>query len=124
MSDSPSTARTVEATYETQAPETVEITDDQPKIKHDVFFKAEVLQKKDDSMITVDLFATYKGFNLGKTKVSNWSKNKKNIIQAPSDIQKKKLFKICPSVKYQALYKELYAQFTEGRSKGYHVDFN
>ena len=119
----------METTYETQAPETVEITDDQPKIKqrrikHDVYFKAEVLQKKDDNMTTADLFATYKSFNLGKTKISNWSKNRGNIIKAPSDIQKKKLFKICPSVKYQALYKELYAQFTEGRSKGYHVDFN
>ena len=120
---------TVDTTYEPQAPKTVEITDDQPKIKqrrikHDVFLKAEALQKKDDGMATANLLATYKSFNLGKTKVSNWSKNKENIIKVPSDIQKKKLFKICPSVKYQALYKELYAQFTEGRSKGYHVDFN
>ena len=34
------------------------------------------------------------------------------------------MFKIRPSIKCQVLYKELYAQFTEARSKGYHVDFN
>ena len=119
-SDSPSTSATVDSTCEAQAPpETIEITDDQPKIKrrrirHDVLFKAEVLQKKDDGM----------SFNLDKTKVSKWSKHKENIIKAASDIHKKKLFKIRPSVKYQSLYKELYAQFTETRSKGYHVDFN
>ena len=68
-SDSPSTSTTVDTTYEAQAPKTVEITDDQPKInririKHHVLFKAKVLQKKDDSMATADLLATYKSFNL------------------------------------------------------------
>ena len=75
-------------------------------------------------MTTADLLATYKSFNLDKTKVSKWSKNKDNIIKAACDIRKKKLFKIHLYVKYQALYKEMYAQFTEARSKGYHVDFN
>ena len=130
MSDSPSTSATVDSTCKAQAPpETIEITDNQPKIKqrrirHDVLFKAEVLQKKDDGMTTADLLVMCKSFNLDKTKVSKWSKHKENIIKAASDIHKKKLFKICPSVKYQSLYKELYAQFTKARSKGYHVDFN
>ena len=59
-SDSPSTSATVDSRCEAQAPsETIEITDDQPKIKrrrirHDVLFKAEVLQKKDDGMTTAD----------------------------------------------------------------------
>ena len=75
-------------------------------------------------MTTVDLLVMYKSFNLDKTKVSKWSKHKENIIMAASDIHKRKLFKIRSSVKYQSLYKELYAQFTEARSKGYHVDFN
>ena len=129
-SDSPSTSTTVDSTCEAEAPpETIEITDDQPKIKqrrirHDVLFKAEVLQKKDGGMTTADLLVMYKSFNLDKTKVSKWSKHKENIIKAASDIHKKKFFKIRPSVKYQCLYKELYAQFTEARSKGYDVDFN
>ena len=89
-SDSTSTSATVDTTYEPQAPKTVEITDDQPKIKrrrikHDFLFKAEVLQKKGDGMTTGDLLATYKSFNLDKTKVSTWSKNKENI-KAASDI--------------------------------------
>ena len=123
-SDSPSTSATVDSTCEAQAPpETIEITDDQPKIKrrrirHDVLFKAEVLQKKDDGMTAADLLVMYKSFNLDKTKVLKWSKHKENIIKAASDIHKKKLFKIHLSVKYQSLYKELYAQFTEARSKG------
>ena len=33
------------------------------------------------------------------------------------------MFKIRPSIKYQALYKDLYAQYTGARSKGFHVDF-
>ena len=86
MRDSSSTARTVDTTYETQAPETVEITDDQPKIKrrrikHDVLFKAELLQKKDDGMTTTDLLVTYKSFNLDKAKVSNWLKKKKTSLK-------------------------------------------
>ena len=89
-SDSRSISTTVDNIYETQAPEAVEITDDQPKIKrrrikHDFLFKAEVLQKKGDGMTTGDLLATYKSFNLDKTKVSTWSKNKENI-KAASDI--------------------------------------
>ena len=97
-SDSPSTYTTVGTTYEAQAPETVGITDDRPKmkrrrIKHDVLFKAEVLQKKDDGMTTADFLTTYRSFNLDKKKVSKWSKNKENTIKAASDIQKKKLFK-------------------------------
>ena len=75
-------------------------------------------------MTTANQLATYKSFTLNKTKVSKWSKNKENLIKVASDSQKKKLFKIRPSIKYQTLYKELYAQFTEARSKGYHVDFN
>ena len=107
-SDSASTSATVDSTCEAQAPP--EIIDDQPMIKrrrtrHNVLFKAEVLQKKDDGMTTADLLVMYKSFNLGKTKVSKWSKHKENIIKAASDIHKKKLFKIRPSVKYQSLYK-------------------
>ena len=74
-------------------------------------------------MTTADLLAAHKSFNLDKTKVSKWSKNKENIIMVASDIQKKKMFKIRPSIKYQALYKDLYAQYTGARSKGFHVDF-
>ena len=72
--DSPSTSTTVDITCEAQAPETVGITDDQPKInrrriKHDVLFKAEVLRKKDDGMTTADLLATYNCFNFDKTNL-------------------------------------------------------
>lgn len=108
--------------------QTVEITDDRSKIKrrrikHDVLFKTKVLQKKDSVMTTAHLLVAHKSFNLDKTKVSKWSKNKENIIMVASDIQKKKMFKIRPSIKYQALYKDLYAQYTGARSKGFHVDF-
>ena len=128
-SDSPSTSTTVDTAYKAQACETVEITDDQPKIKrrrinHDVLFKAEVLQKKDDGMTTADLLSTYKSFNLNKTKVSNGPKIKKISLRLLLIFRKRSFFKIRPSVKYQALYKELYAQFMEARSKGYHVEFN
>ena len=72
--------------------QTVETTDDRPKIKrrrikYDVLFKTKVLQKKDSVMTTADLLAAHKGFNLDKTKVSKWSKNKENIIMVASDIQ-------------------------------------
>ena len=105
-SDSPSTSATADSICEAQAPpETIEITDDQPKIKqrcirHDVLSKAEVLQKKDDGMTTANMLVMYRSFNLDKTKVSKWSKHKENIIKAASDIHKKKLFKIRPSIKY------------------------
>lgn len=38
-------------------------------------------------MTTADLLAAHKSFNLDKTKVSKWSKNKENIIMVASDIQ-------------------------------------
>ena len=83
-SDSPSTSTTVDTTNEVQAPEAVEITDNQPKIKqrrikHDVPFKVEVLQKKDNGMTTTDLLATYKSFNFDKTKVPKHSE--KEFVQ-------------------------------------------
>ena len=38
-------------------------------------------------MTTADLLAAHKSFNLDKTNVSKWSKNKENIIMVASDIQ-------------------------------------
>ena len=66
----------------------------------------------------------YKSFNLDKTKVSKWMKNKNSIIQAASEQQKKKLFKIRPGTKYQSLFRDLLGKFKDARSKGRHVDFN
>ena len=66
----------------------------------------------------------YKSFNLDKTKVSKWMKNKNSIIQAASEQQKKKLFMIRPGTKYQSLFRDLLGKFKDARSKGRHVDFN
>ena len=77
---------------------TIDLTAEEPKIKrrrikHDALFRAEVIQKKEEGATAAELINIYKSFNLDKTKVSKWMKNKNSIIQAASE-QQKKLFKI------------------------------
>ena len=84
----------------------------------------EMIQKKEESATTAELINICKSFNLDKTKVSRWMKNKNRIIQAASEQQKKKLFKIQPGTKYQSLFRDLLGKFKNARSKGHHVDFN
>ena len=50
--------------------------------------------------------------------------NKYSIIQATSEQQKKKAFKIRPGTKYQSLFRNLLGKFKDARSKGRHVVFN
>ena len=50
--------------------------------------------------------------------------NKNSIIQATSEQQKKKLYKIRPGTKYQSLLRDLLEKFKDARSKGRHVAFN
>ena len=85
-SDSRSISTTVDNIYETQAPEAVEITDDQPKIKrrrikHDVLVKAEVLQKKDDGMATADFSPHTRVLISIKQKYQNRRKIKKTALR-------------------------------------------
>ena len=51
-------------------------------------------------------------------------KNKNSIIQAASEQQKKKLFKIRPRTKYQSLLRDLLGKVKDARLKGRHVYFN
>ena len=74
---------------------TIDLTSEEPKIKrrrikHDALFRAEVIQQKEEGATTVELINIYKNFNLDKTKVSKWMKNKDSINQAASEQQKKK----------------------------------
>ena len=83
-----------------------------------------MIQKKEECAITAELIIIYKGFNRDKTKVSKWMKNKNSIIQAASEQQKKKLFKIRSGTKYLSLFWDLLGKFKDARSKGCHIDFH
>lgn len=63
-------------------------------------------------------------FNLEKTKISKWMRNKKSIIQAASDHKKKNIFTIRSAPKNKRLYRALQAKFNDARSKSNHVDCN
>ena len=82
-----------------------------------------MIQKKEEGATTFELINIYKSLNLDKVKVSKWMKNKNSIIQATSEQQKKKLFKIRPGTKYQSLFRDLLGKL-DSRSKGRHIDFN
>ena len=125
----PSTSFTCSLNEGSKSSATIDLTSEEPKIKrrrikHDALFRAEVIQKKEEGATTAELINIYKSFNLDKTKVSKWMKNKNSIIQAASEQQKKKLFKIRPGTKYQSLIRDLLGNFKDARSKGLHVDFN
>ena len=95
----PSTSSTSSLNEGSTSSATIDLTSEEPKIKrrrikHDALFRAEVIQKKEEGAITAELISIYKSFNLDKTKVSKWMKNKNSIIQAASEQQNKKLFKI------------------------------
>ena len=49
---------------------------------------------------------------------------KNSIIQATSEPQKKKLFKIRPGTKYQSFFRDLLGKFKDARAKSPHVVFN
>ena len=85
------------------------------RIKHDALFRAEVIQSKEEGATTAELIDIYNSFNLDNTKVSKWMKNKNSIIQAASEQQKKKLFKIQPGIKYQSLFRDLLGKFKDAR---------
>ena len=59
-----------------------------------------MIQKKEEGATRSELKNIYKSFNLDKTNVSKWMKNKNSIIQAASEQQKKKLLKIWPGKEY------------------------
>ena len=125
----PSTSSTISLNEGSTSSATIDLTSEEPKIKrrrikHDALFRAEVIQKKEEGAATAELIYIYKSFNLDKTKVSRWMKNKNSIIQATSEQQKKNLFKIQPGTKYQSLFRDLLGKFEDTRSKSCHVDFN
>ena len=125
----PSTSSTISLNEGSTSSATIDLTSEEPKIKrrrikHDALFRAEVIQKKEEGAATAELIYIYKSFNLDKTKVSRWMKNKNSIIQATSEQQKKNLFKIQPGTKYQSLFRDLLGKFEDTRSKSRHVDFN
>ena len=125
----PSTSSTSSMNEGSTSSATIDLTSEEPKIKrrrikHDALFRAEVIQQKEEGATTVELINIYKNFNLDKTKVSKWMKNKDSINQAASEQQKKKLFKIRPGTKYHSLFRDLLGKFKDPRSEGRHVDFN
>ena len=83
-----------------------------------------MIQKKEEGATAAELINIYKSFNLDKTKVSKWMKNKSSIIQVASEQQKKKLFKIRSGTKYLSLFWDLLGKFKDARSKGCHIDFH
>ena len=124
----PSTSSTSSLNEGSTSSATIDLTSEEPKIKrrrmkHDALFRAEVIQKKEEGATTFELINIYKSLNLDKIKVSKWMKNKNSIIQATSEQQKKKLFKIRPGTKYQSLFRDLLGKL-DSRSKGRHIDFN
>ena len=124
----PSTSSTSSMNEGSTSSATIDLTSEEPKIKrrrikHDALFRAEVIQKKEEGATTFELINIYKSLNLDKIKVSKWMKNKNSIIQATSEQQKKKLFKIRPGTKYQSLFRDLLGKL-DSRSKGRHIDFN
>ena len=95
----PSTSSTSSMNEGSTSSATIDLTSEEPKIKrrrikHDALFRAEVIQKKEEGATAAELINIYKSFNLDKTKVSKWMKNKNSIIQAASEQPKKKLLKI------------------------------
>ena len=83
----PSTSSTSSLNEGSTSSPTIDLTSKEPKIKrkrikHDALFMTEMIQKKEESATTAELINICKSFNLDKTKVSRWMKNKNRIIQA------------------------------------------
>ena len=53
-----------------------------------------MIQKKEEGPSKFELVVVYKSFNVDKTNILKWMKNKESIFQAASDQKKKNLFKI------------------------------
>ena len=107
LSADPSTSSTSSLNKGSASSATIDLTSEEPKIKwrrikHDALFRVEVIQKKEEGATTAELINIYKSFNIDKSKVSKWMKNKNSIIQVVSEQQKKKLYKIRPGTKYQS----------------------
>lgn len=62
---------------------------------------------RETGLSTKKVIEKYKSFNIDQTKISKWFKNKDGIVKATSDLEKKKLLKIRPGLKYLELHREL-----------------
>ena len=81
----PSTSSTSSLNKGSTSSVTIDLTSEERKtkqrlIKHDALFRAEVIQRKEEGATTAELINIYKKFNLDKTRVSKWMKNKNSII--------------------------------------------
>ena len=65
------------------------------RISHNAKFKAEVSDSKEGSLLTREVIKMCKSFRVDKTKVTKGLKNKEEIVKAVTNIEKKKLLKIC-----------------------------
>lgn len=79
---------------------------------------------RETGLSTKKVIEKYKSFNIDQTKISKWFKNKDGIVKATSDLEKKKLLKIRPGLKYLELHRELIKVLRETRGKGNTVYFN
>ena len=77
-------------------------------------------QKKKEGTSRSELIASYKSFNLDKTKISKWMKNKE---YHPGSLRPQKEKSFHDSIR-DILYWALLAKFNDVRSKGHHVNFN
>ena len=64
-----------------------------------------------------------KKFNANRSQISKWLKNK-DVINKAAVKENKQLFKVRPTVKYNALHDELEKLFLDARNKGHCIDFN
>ena len=64
-----------------------------------------------------------KKFNVNRSQISKWLKNK-DVINKAAVKENKQLFKVRPTVKYNTLHDELEKLFLDARNKGHRIDFN
>ena len=87
------------------------------RICHDVTFKAEVIEAKGGGLSVKEVIRKYRSFNVDKTNISKWTKNKTEIFKAAADTETKRPLKARPAKKYADLYHELKNQFSKSRQK-------
>ena len=113
--------------------ESVIIEDDSPKKvasnrrvqsrqnKYTAAFKATVIEKMMPDVLQEHLVEE---FSAPQSNISNWLKNKDQILREAAGSCRKKLTKMRRGTKYTRLYDELLIEVKKARSCGYFVNFN
>ena len=64
------------------------------RISHDAKFMTEVIVARENGLSTKEINEKNKSFNVDKTKISKWVKNKDEIVKVASDLEKKKFVQV------------------------------